>query len=283
MRRQIKRIIPSKSVLMGDIPLEQPLPYPDVDQISPFLLLHHLQRDVKPGKQGFHVGAHPHRGFEPVSFIFSGEVRHRDSMGYDSVIGSGGVQWMTAGRGIIHEEGVSPAFAEKGGWYEMIQLWINLPSDLKMTPAVYQGFQADEFDVIEGQAGNMYAQVVSGAVNGVSGRVNSLTGIHSAMIMADGADRLTLSSDPNRTTLLYVLNGTPMINGDLTDEKALVWFGEEGTDVEIETTGNSQMLFLEGDVIDEPVASWGPYVMNTQTEIMEALRDYQMGKMGVLI
>ena len=282
MKRLIKRVIQSKQVMMGDIPLDQPLPYPGIDQISPFLLLHHIQRDVKPGPPAFHVGAHPHRGFEPISFVFSGSVRHRDSRGFDSIIDTGGVQWMTAGKGIVHEEGLAPDFAKKGGWYEMIQLWVNLPARLKMTDPVYQGIQASEMPVVTGSDEAVRAQIVSGEFKGHTGPIKSLTGIRSAMVFADHPGEIDLNSDPGRMTLIYVLNGSAHINEEKITEKSLVWFGDSGTDISIKTDEKAQLLFLEGDAIDEPMASWGPYVMNSQTEIMEAMRDYQMGKMGVL-
>ncbi len=280
MEKKINQIIDSQEVSMGPIRLKQPLPVRGVSQVDPFLLLHHLGPKVQqPGGQPkLDIGNHPHRGFEPVSFIFSGEIHHKDSRGNDSVIGSGGVQWMTAGRGIVHSEGLSQAFVEKGGTFEMIQLWINLPRALKMEEPNYQGFQAASIPTFEDQDGRVSVNVVSGNYRELEGPVHSLTKIEAYTLQLKEGGTVRFNFSPEKSVLIYQLHGDVVINGSSVGDAQLVTFEPEGTDILIEAKGDSLLLFLAGDPIKEPVASWGPYVMNTQTEILQAMRDYEAGR-----
>ncbi len=281
--RTIQKVITSPSVMMGPIMLKQPLPIQGYSQFDPFLLLHHLgPRVIKPGTNGgMDIGAHPHRGFEPISFVFSGEIHHKDSKDNDSIIGAGGVQWMTAGSGIVHSEGLSQNFIQQGGDYEMIQLWVNLPKDLKMTKPSYQGFDRAAIPFYKEE--NARVNVISGTYEGITGPINSLTniGAYTLELSKDGAASFEITKE--RNVLIYQLKGKTKINGSEVGKHQMVLFDNDGTSIQISAEEKSTLLFLHGDPIDEPVASWGPYVMNTQTEIMEAMRDYQMGKMGVLV
>ena len=175
-RKAIAGVWDAQNIMMGSNRLKQPLPLPELENIDPFLLLHH----IGPGIQEvgtpplLDVGAHPHRGFEPVSFIFSGELHHRDSRGNDSIISAGGVQWMTAGMGIVHSEQMSKEFLEKGGQFEMIQLWINLPSSMKMVQPKYQGFDRGAIPCFNAQDGKVQLNVIAGVYEGLKGPIESL-------------------------------------------------------------------------------------------------------------
>ena len=283
--RTIQAVIKSPNVMMGPIMLKQPLPIQGYDQFSPFLLLHHLgPRVIKPGTNGgIDIGAHPHRGFEPISFVFSGEIHHKDSRGNDSVIGEGGVQWMTAGSGIVHSEGLSKDFIEKGGDYEMIQLWVNLPKELKMTQPNYQGFDRNEIPFYQSEDGKSRVNVVSGKYQSLKGPINSLTNITAYTIELKKGGAADFSVPVNRNVLIYQLKGLSNVNGKQIADHEMVLFNNNAENIGLSAEEDAVLLFLSGVPIEEPTVSWGPYVMNTQTEIMEAMRDYQMGKMGMLI
>ena len=283
--RGIKKVITSKEVMMGPIKLHQPLPIAGLEQVDPFILLHHAgpKNQIPGGKSVMEVGAHPHRGFEPVSFIFKGAIEHKDSRGNHSVIYEGGVQWMTAGMGIMHSEGPPQAFIEKGGEYEMIQLWINLPSHLKMVQPNYQGFQKEEIPFFEDEAGNVRLNIVSGEYKGVKGPINSLTDITAYTIETKAGGRVTIDIPKERNVMLYQLRGNSFVQDLEIGDKQLIQFDNEGEKIQIEANKDSLILFLAGDPINEPVVSWGPYVMNSQTEILEAMRDFQLGKMGMMV
>ncbi len=281
MKRSVKQIVNSQDVMMGDVIIGQPLPSSRLEQISPFILLHHgAPKKFEPGGKSIDVGPHPHRGFEPVSFIFKGEVEHSDSRGNNRVIKEGGVQWLTSGMGIIHAEKASKEFRERGGEFEMIQLWINLPKKFKMIEPGYQPFDKDEIPFYNEQ--NSRVNVISGEMNGVKGPINSLTNVMALTLEmeVDGALRFEIPED--RNILLYQLNGRTLVNGVELGDKQLVEFEKEGNEVIIKSSEKSLLLFLAGDPINEPMVKHGPFVMNTQTEVLEAMRDYQMGKMGFL-
>jgi len=259
----------------------QPLPVAQLDQISPFILLHHGEPKVyEPGVAAIEVAPHPHRGFEPVTFVFHGEVEHHDSRGNENVVKDGGVQWLTAGMGIIHAGGASKAFQEKGGVFEMIQLWINLPKKLKKVQPNYQAFEREEIPFYE--AKNARINVISGEINGLKEPINSLTDVLALTLELKDDGEISIKVNENRNILLYQLHGKTTINGTEIGDKQLIEFVKDGTDVRIKAEKESVILFLTGDPIDEPMVQHGPYVMNSQTEILEAMRDYQMGKMGVL-
>ncbi len=281
MKKSIVQIVNSQPVRMGDVIIGQPIPQGILEEVNPFILLHHAEpKEISAHGPGFFVPPHPHRGFEPVTFVFQGEVEHKDSLGNESVIKGGGVQWITSGRGIIHSEGNPKSFIEKGGTMEIIQLWINLPAALKMSPPNYQAFDKEEIPSITQNQSE--ANIISGTMNGQKGPINSPTNITAitALIQQGGTSAITLPE--NHNALVYVLNGTGTVNGQNFSKQQLLQLSAEGKELEIEATQSTKLLVLAGEPIDEKKSMWGPYVMNTQTEIMEALRDYEQGKMGFL-
>ena len=282
----IKTIGRSDFVNMGPIKLRQPIPTNEIEMVDPFILLHHYgPYEINEFNNPFDLGPHPHRGFEPITFLVQGEQLHRDSLGHESIVRSGDVQWTTAGRGIIHAEGPTKEFVEKGGTLEGIQLWLNLPSEKKMMPADYQHVANDDFLTVTSQDGKIVAQVIAGELKGTFGRIKTQSPVNAYMISAEEGGATTIELHKGHQSLLYLLKGSVTINDEVTLEKnenQLIEFANDGDGFSIQVNSDSKLLFLSGEPFNEKVASWGPYVMNTQTEIMEALRDYQQGKMGFL-
>lgn len=282
----IKRVGRSDFVMMGPVRLRQPIPTSQIEMVDPFILLHHYgPYTIDIENNPFDLGPHPHRGFEPVTFLIQGEQLHRDSLGHESVVKAGDVQWTTAGRGIVHAEGPTKNFVEKGGTLEGIQLWLNLPADKKMIQANYQHIKSENFERVSSADGLANVKVVAGSLEGVKGKIETQTDVNAYMIDIKALGEITIELDPSHQALIYLLKGNSMINAKVSlikDENQLVEFNQDGEAFSIKANEDSLLLFLSGKPFNEPVSSWGPYVMNTQTEIMEALRDYQMGKMGFL-
>lgn len=282
----VKIVGRSDFVNMGPIELRQPIPTNEIEMIDPFVLLHHYgPYTISEKSNPFDLGPHPHRGFEPITFLIQGEQLHRDSLGHESVVKAGDVQWTTAGRGIIHAEGPSKEFVKKGGELEGIQLWLNLPSDKKMITPNYQHIKNDEFSVITSSDGKVKIQVIAGSFEGKNGKIATQTSVNAFMIDVEEGGEHAIQINKNHQSLLYLLNGHINVNGEYDlnqDENQLIQFNQDGDHFSIKGNSKSKLLFLSGTPFNEKVTSWGPYVMNTQTEIMEALRDYQQGKMGFL-
>lgn len=282
--RNIQQVTVAEQVQMGSDYIYQPFPSHQLRQVDPFILLHHWgPYQFPPNNNALALGAHPHRGFEPVTFIFDGEVWHRDTMGNNSIIKEGGVQWMTAGKGVMHSEMGTDEFHKKGGAFEIIQVWMNLPKKLKMTEPKYQGFQKNDIPVLKLDGGKARIAIVSGKVDGVIGPIKSLTGISAYTIYMDANSKVTIPTDSSKNPMLYMLNGEATVNGEKIGQgRSAVTFNNDGEEITIETNQASKFLFLEGEAIKEPVAQYGPFVMNTTEELHQAFEDFQTGKMGIL-
>ncbi len=282
----IKRVGRSDFVNMGSIKLRQPIPTHEIEMIDPFILLHHYgPYSIDEMNNPFDLGPHPHRGFEPITFLIQGEQLHRDSLGHESIVKAGDVQWTTAGRGIIHAEGPTKDFVKKGGTLEGIQLWLNLPAEKKMIQPNYQHVKHEDFKVVNSDDGKVTIQIVAGALEGKNGRIATQTSVNAYMIDTEEDGEHFISIDNTHQSVLYLLNGNISVNNDIElvkDKNQLIEFNQDGEGFKLKGNTKSKLLFLSGTPFKEKVSSWGPYVMNTQTEIMEALRDYQMGKMGFL-
>lgn len=282
----IKSIGRSDYVNMGPIKLRQPIPTQQIDMVDPFILLHHYgPYAIDQNNNPFDLGPHPHRGFEPITFLIQGEQLHRDSLGHESVVKSGDVQWTTAGRGIIHAEGPTKDFVQKGGTLEGIQLWLNLPADKKMMQPNYQHVRNDEFNVISSEDGKVNIQLIAGILEGKNGKITTQTSVNAFMIRIEKGGKHIIEINKEHQAIIYLLNGRVKVNNEVDlaiNEDQLIEFNTDGSHFIIEGKSKSQLLFLSGKPLNEKVMSYGPYVMNTQTEIMEAMRDYQMGKMGFL-
>lgn len=267
---------------IGDLVTRRPLPGPSLDQLDPFLFLNHHGPQVYPANnQGLPFGPHPHRGFETVTFILEGSLAHADSAKHQSVIHKGGVQWMTAGSGIVHAE-ISPAeFLREGGPLEILQLWINLPARLKMSEPRYVGLQQDSIPAIA-LLGGGEMNLIAGEWGDTSGPIETLTNVFMSTLKLPAGVREQLPVAAGRQVFLYVVSGDVTVSGESTNPHQLVELDREGDSIVIEAASDAQLLFGHGDVIDEPVYSHGPFVMNTREEIVQAVEDYQAGKFGGL-
>lgn len=293
--REVKYVIPAVDVNMGGIILKQALPTQRINQIDPFLLLHHASFDYRDDAPAIHqgIGPHPHRGFSPVTFIIEGEVHHRDSHGNNQIAKKGEVQWMHAGAGIIHSERPSEALAEQNGTQEIIQLWINSPANKKMQPPNYQYIPESDIPVFWSEDKTIQNKIIAGKYKNVEG--NNLKGkikTESELLIiwskAENKGSQTLSIPKDMNAMIYVVKGEMRIKGyGKAEEKELIVFetDKENTaeNIELNIDNNAEFLILCGVPINEKMTQHGSFVMNTQTEILEAMRDYQMGKMGLLI
>lgn len=268
---------------MGGHLLDQPLPHQFIESVDPFLLIHHwaveLPGDRRPQELG--VPPHPHRGFSPVTFIFQGDVQHRDSLGNNSIVRGGGTQWINAGRGITHSERPSKALAEKGGMQELIQFWVNTPASMKMKPPEYQALQKEDTPTFK--VDNYEVAVVAGEQFDLKGAIESQTPMLLLRGTTRGEAKIKHEIPAGYNALIYVLDGDFKMDGREVGERQMVWLNNDGDSFEIESAGSGRYILLAGQPINEKVTQYGPFVMNTQTEIMQAMRDAQMGKMGILV
>ncbi len=284
--KQVKTLLPSVEIDMGGTPVKQSLPTQKVNRVDPFLLVHHLKIqyfDDRPARiQG--IGPHPHRGFSPVTFIIDGEVHHRDSRGNSQIAKTGEVQWMNAGAGIVHSERPSEALAQRNGFQEIIQLWINSPAASKMKEPYYRHLSKEQISLVTSEDTKVETKVIAGEFKGIKSDISIESDLQILWGTAEknGTETYKILKDYN--SMLYLIKGTMRITGyGFVDAENLVIFEEEGDSITVNATEDSQFLLLSGKPFNEKVSQSGPFVMNNQTQILEAMRDYQMGKMGVLI
>ncbi len=249
--------------------------------LSPFLLLDYagpVKFDPSPVPRG--VDWHPHRGFETVSIAYEGEVEHEDSAGNRGRIGPGDVQWMTAGAGILHKEMHGSELSNRGGNFELVQLWVNLPAKSKMTAPRYQELADAAIPAVELPGGGR-VRVIAGEYEGHKGPAKTFTPINLWDLRLPAGAAADLRLPAGHTTALFVLKGKALVNGtEAATEAELVLFGRDGETVSVKAASDTTILVLDGEPIDEPVVGYGPFVMNTQQEIRQALADYQDGKLG---
>ena len=279
----VRRIHPAQRDDIGDLITQRPVPSAHLEQVDPFLFLnHHGPQTYPPHNRGLPFGPHPHRGFETVTFILEGMLTHKDSAGYESIIRAGGVQWMTAGSGLIHAE-ISPReFLETGGPLEILQLWVNLPPHLKMTAPAYTGLQKEDIPALPLDGGRVTMHLVAGEWEGTQGPVRSLTGVFMSTVAFQAGGRLRVRGLAQRNVFLYVVRGA--LQAGVADDRIsafhLVEFGSEGDELEMTALEDAVVLFGHAEPIGAPVVSHGPFVMNSRAEIEQAIRDYQAGRFG---
>ena len=271
---------------VGDgFPVRTLLSYHDQGQhVSPFIMLDYagpIRFEPTTARRG--VGSHPHKGFETVTIVYEGEVEHRDSTGSGGVIGPGDVQWMTAASGILHEEYHSPAFAAKGGNFEMVQLWVNLPAKHKSASPGYQNILNAQIPEVELLADAGTVRVIAGEFGSGKGPARTFTPINLWDLRLRRDKHMSLEVPEGHTLSVLVLSGTISVNGqEIAREAQTVLLGREGGAVTIESNSEAKLLVLSGEPIDEPVVAQGPFVMNTAEEIRQAMVDFQSGKFGTL-
>ncbi|MBP8116360.1 MAG: pirin family protein [Nitrospira sp.] len=272
--------------MVGDgFPVRNMIPGAGIEeQLSPFLMLDYLGPQLfPPTNRRLGVGEHPHRGFETVTIMYHGKVSHRDSTGSGGVIGPGDVQWMTAASGIVHEELHEEEFAKEGGLLEGIQLWVNLPKASKMTAPRYQTLVDAEIPAVELDGGAGRVRVIAGEFRGVKGPAKTFSPVHLYDLRLKAGHRIELDLPERFNSSLFVLHGQVVVNGSqAVQEVEIALLGQRGERVVLEAKQDATILVLSGEPIAEPIARYGPFVMNTRDEIIQAVHDYQEGKMGHL-
>ncbi len=280
--KAVKRIHDAGYVPIDNLITYSPLPSQELPMVDPFLLLnHHGPQQYPPHNSGLPFGPHPHRGMETVTFIVEGDIMHKDSGGHKSVVRAGGVQWMTAGRGVIHSENSSDEFLEHGGNMEILQLWVNLPARSKMTEPFYKGLQKEEIPTVESDGGRVRTALVAGTWDGRTAAFQPGTDISLGTIACKPGATLSLDVPADHNVLLYVIRGSLSVNDKAVIGRQLVEFGNSGTTIAIEAQTDSLLLFGHALPFNEPVVAQGPFVMNTREEIAQAYDDYRHGKFGI--
>ena len=277
---------PGSRHMVGDgFPVRNLFPSNDLDrEVSPFLMLDYAgPQYFEPTDHPRGVGEHPHRGFETVTIVYEGILSHRDSAGNVGVIGPGDVQWMTAASGIVHEEFHEKEFARKGGTLHAIQLWVNLPRASKMSTPGYQTILNANIPSIDLEGGAGQLRVIAGSFLGHTGPAHTFTPIQLYDLQLKAGHRVQLSMPSGDNTSIFVLQGRVSVNGSReAGEAELIVCKRNGSQVTVEAQDDSRLLVMDGEPIEEPIARYGPFVMNTKDELIQAMQDYQAGKMGHL-
>jgi quercetin 2,3-dioxygenase len=251
-------------------------------EMSPFLLLDYAgPQDFPPAERPRGVGQHPHRGFETVTIVYQGEVEHRDSHGGGGKIGPGDVQWMTAGGGLLHEEFHSRDFTSRGGTFEVVQLWVNLPASHKMVDPGYQAILEGDIPAVDLDGGAGTLRIIAGEYAGTRGPAHTHTPMNVWDLRLDAGKRVELEAPENWTTAVVVLRGTVQVSGgEVLRDAQFALLDPDGTAFSLEANNDAAVLVLSGEPIDEPIAGHGPFVMNTREEIQQAIRDFSSGRFG---
>jgi redox-sensitive bicupin YhaK (pirin superfamily) len=279
--RSIKKIHKAEYRPIADLVTYSPLPTRSLQQIDPFIFLNHHGFQTYPERnQGLPFGPHPHRGMETVTFILEGDIMHKDSSGHESVIGPGGVQYMTAGSGLIHAEVSSSEFRRIGGDLEILQLWLNLPAAKKMIKPNYIGLQQEEIPTLDLDGGKVKAQQLFGEWNGIKGAFEGTFPITMSTIYMEKGGKFQNEIPAEENIFFYIVRGVLNVNGTDVMFRNLVEFTNSGQKIEVEALDDSILILGHALPFNEPMVAQGPFVMNTQQQIQEAYADYQAGKFG---
>lgn len=256
----------------------------DMKRMNPFIMLDYNSKFVFPPTDSPRgVGVHPHRGFETVTLAYKGSVQHHDSSGGGGIIGEGDVQWMTAARGVLHKEYHEKEWSKTGGEFQMVQLWVNLPKKDKMSTPKYQAIKHHDIPRVELENNQGSIEVIAGAYQGTKGAASTFTPVNMLNAKLKKGGKATFNFPSNYNTVVLAIEGAIIINGkDVTPTDHLALMANDGEEFEIEATENAVVLILSGEPINEPIASHGPFVMNTQEELVEAFNDFNQGKFGRL-
>jgi quercetin 2,3-dioxygenase len=280
--RTIAQVIDGATKKVGDgFEISSPMPGSRIRQLSPFLLIDHSGPTViQPTEKPLGADSHPHRGFETVTLVYQGNLDHRDTAGHSGSIGPGDVQWMTAGSGLLHEEKFGKEFSKNGGTIELIQLWVNVPKKDKMVSPRYQELPKEKIPVINDRDTKSNLRIIAGEYNGVKGPAETYSPIElwDLKLGKGGEMNLHISKDYNLG--IYVVYGSVRINNKIASTKQLVNFGWDAERVHINAEEDSLLVILAGEPIEEPLATYGPFVMNTNKELVQALADYEGGQFG---
>jgi redox-sensitive bicupin YhaK (pirin superfamily) len=286
MKKLIQKQTNAEAHWVGDgFPVRTIFHYNNLAKIlSPFLLMDYAgPAEFPPTDKKLGVGEHPHRGFETVTVVYSGQVEHRDSAGGGGIIGAGDVQWMTAASGLVHEEFHGRDFARSGGLFEMVQLWVNLPRKDKMTKPRYQSIRSETIPTVALTQGAGVIRVIAGEYQNKIGPAKTFSPINLWDIKLKAGGNVTLDLPPNQTTSVFVLSGKIFTaESEMIGPAELGLFETEGNLLPLRAEEDSVLLFLGGEPLNEPIVGYGPFVMNSPAEIKQAFTDYQLGKMGSL-
>jgi quercetin 2,3-dioxygenase len=260
------------------------MPQLSMKRLSPFIMLdYNAPFYFSPSDKPRGVDVHPHRGFETVTIAYKGKVAHHDSAGNSGIISEGDVQWMTAASGILHKEYHEETFSKQGGDFQMVQLWVNLPAKFKMTPPKYQAIENNQIPNVElpNNAGSV--EVIAGEYQTISGAASTFTPVNllNAKLTAGGSAEFFFPAEYN-TALLVIEGGITVNNSDPVSANHFVLFENKGESFSIKANEASVVLVLSGEPIAEPIATYGPFVMNTHQELVEAVEDFNNGKFGIL-
>jgi len=255
----------------------------DKKRMSPFFMLDYGAKiEFNPSAEPRGVGVHPHAGFETVTVAYHGKIAHHDSAGNSGIIGEGDVQWMTAGSGLLHKEYHEKEFSKTGGLFQMVQLWVNLPAKYKKTAPKYQEITNSMMTHYQLPGDKGYVEIIAGEFNGVKGPASTFTPIHAYNARLKKDAKLEMSFPADYNTGLLIVEGEAKINGDRAPQDNFVLLKNDGEVFEIEAVENTVLLVLSGEPINEPIAAYGPFLMNTWDEVEKAMKDVNAGKFGVL-
>jgi len=282
MKKSIEHILEGrpKAITPGQTVL-QPLPHKDFRFANPFIVLHHLKPETIPAGSQFRIHPHPHRGFAPVTFMLQGEGYHKDNAGHDALVKAGDVQWMFAGKGILHSEGPTKELLQRGGIQELIQLWINVPKAYKWGAPFYQSAAREEQPRVLQEEG-VDLRLASGEYEGITGPLKSFTPVISISGSIRQGKRVQFTAAPGYWTLLYVASGKACINQESVNKYHLVIFEKANEEIILAAEEDTRLLFLSAEPISEPVAAKDNFVMNTQEEVDQAIADHHNGIFGNL-
>ena len=256
----------------------------DMHRMDPFIMMDYNSKfmfPASPVQRG--VGVHPHRGFETVTLAYHGRVAHHDSAGNSGIIGEGEVQWMTAASGVLHKEYHEKTFSESGGWFQMVQLWINLPAKDKMSPPKYQAITRADIQVVALDNNGSRLELVAGEYKGQKGPASTFTPVHISTAHLKYGSKVDFSLPAHYTVCVVAIEGQALINhNDTLPQDHLALFQNHGTEFILEAKGDAKLLILAGEPINEPIAAHGPFVMNTKAELVQAFNDFNQGLFGEL-
>ena len=253
------------------------------NRMSPFFMMDYNSKvDFSPRETPRGVGVHPHRGFETVTIAYHGKIAHNDSTGNSGVIGEGDVQWMTAASGILHKEYHEEAFSKKGGPFQMIQLWINLPAKDKMSKPKYQPLTNDQLGKYQLPNDGGVVEVIAGEFKGVKGEASTFTPVEMYNVKLKKGKSVSFDLSENFNTGILVVEGSVKVNGENVPTDNFILFKNEGETISVEAAGDSILFVISGEPINEPIAAYGPFLMNTHEELEQALEDFNKGKFGYL-
>lgn len=284
MKKNVEFIKGVQLLRMGEQLVRQPFPSTNGELLDPWLLLHHWGPVwIEAGEEGLQVAPHPHRGFMPVTIMLRGEVAHQDSRGNRGIAREGDVQWFNAGMGIIHSERSPQDWLSQGGELELLQLWINLPAEKKMAQPTYDLIRKEKIPSID-LGGNTILHLISGSYQGTEGPTKAHSPLLLGRITAKANDEFSMKIPSGENVIIYVISGHIEMQAEwYAEDHQWATLSEEAEELHIRAIRDSHLLVMAAQPLRDPIAWNGPFVMNTETQLLEAMRDYQMGKMGILV